>query len=824
MEDEGRLSSSSEFGILLRRYRIAAGLSQEALAERARMSSDGISALERGHRRTPQRETLALLLGALALDDEQRCDFEAAARASVPRGPGGTSVTSGPWPIGGTATLPLAFTSFVGRDTELGEISTLMRERRLVTLTGAGGVGKTQTALRVATALHDGETRAVCFVGLAPLTDTSLVASAVASSVGVQEVPTRPLLDTLIAYLKDKALLLLLDNCEHVIAEAANVAGALLQGCPNVRILATSREPLRAAGEHAYRLPSLSVASAVELFTERARAVNHRFALADDNSPSVGEICRCLDGIPLAIELAAARVNSLPITAIAQRLDDRFRILTSGDRTALPRQQTMRATIDWSYDLLSEHEKRVFERLSVFTGGCTLDTATPVCASDGVLEADVLALIASLVDKSLVTVDFERSEPRYKLLESFRDYAHEKLVERGDYDAAATRHALAFLKLAERFDLAICFESDAARAAYVSAEPDNWRAALQWALAGRADTLCGLRLAGPIARLWADVMPVEAGRLIDTALRLVDAQTPAEVSANLQLAACIVALCLGEHRKAYASGMRAIELYQPGVDAVALLRAKHYTAIALVNLRRAAEAKRLLHEVLPLARALRCGRIEGHALRQLGEAAILEGARVAALSYFEQARAVFGAAGCTAVGATVLVTHISLLKFLAGDVNGALEDALNGISELRALGWRGGMLTTALCQAGAYLVELGRYEEAKSEALEALAETGKDHPWLVCLVLLVLVAIATRRPTTSDKDAAASYLEATRTMGFVKAQYVALGCTPELFEQLQYDRIMSFLHETLGSDEVNRITELSSTLTQEEATELALSL
>lgn len=824
MEDEERLSGSSEFGILLRRYRIASGLSQEALAERARMSSDGISALERGHRRTPQRETLALLAGALTLDDEQRREFEAAARSSVPRGPGGASVTVGPWAPGGTATLPLALTSFVGRDTELGDISTLVRERRLVTLTGAGGVGKTQTALRVATALRDGETRAVCFVGLAPLTDTSLVASAVASSVGVQEVPNRPLLDTLIAYLKDKALLLLLDNCEHVITEAANVAGSLLHSCPKVRILATSREPLRAAGEHAYRLPSLSVASAVELFTERARAVNYRFGLADDNSPSVGEICRCLDGIPLAIELAAARVNSLPITAIAQRLDDRFRILTGGDRTALPRQQTMRATIDWSYDLLSEQEKRVFERLSVFAGGCTLDTAIHVCANDGVAEADVLALIASLVDKSLVTVDFERSEPRYKLLESFRDYAREKLAAKGDYDAVAYRHALAFLKLAERFDRAICFESDEARAGYVSAEPDNWRAALQWALTGRADTLCGLRLAGPVARLWADVMPEEAGRLIETALRLVDEETPTEVAANLQLAACIVALCLGEHRKAYASGMHAIELYQPGEDAVALLRAKHYTAISLVNLRQAAEAKRLLHEVSPLARALQCGRIEGHALRQLGEVSILEGERVTARSYFEQARAVFGAAGCNAVGATVLVTHISLLKFLAGDVNGALQDGLDGISELRELGWRGGMLTTALCQVGAYLVELGRYEEAKSEALEALAEGGKDHPWLVCLVLLVLVAISTRRPVTTDNDAADKNLEATRVMGFVKAQYAALECTPELFEQQQYDRIMSFLHETLGSDKVNHIMELGSALTQEEAIELALRL
>ena len=346
MEDEGRLTVSSDFGNLLRRYRLAAGLSQQALAERARMSSDGISALERGHRRTPQRETVALLASALALRAEQRLEFEAAAaRAPLPRR---GVLTVGPWVDDGSATLPFALTSFVGRETELKEIAALLCDHRLVTITGAGGVGKTQTALHVASALGDDAQGSVAFVGLAPLTDSSQVLPTIASSLRLQEVPHRRLSETLVAYLKNKSLLLLLDNCEHVIAEAANTATTLLLGCPNVRILATSREPLRAAGESAYRLASLTEPSAVKLFLDRASAADHRFSHSTQNEAAVAKICRLLEGIPLAIELAAARVNVLPVESLAAKLDDRFSVLTGGVRTALPRQQTMRATIKWS--------------------------------------------------------------------------------------------------------------------------------------------------------------------------------------------------------------------------------------------------------------------------------------------------------------------------------------------------------------------------------------------------------------------------------------------------------------------------------------------
>ena len=512
MEDEGRSHGAPDFGTLLRRHRLAAGLSQEALAERARISLNGISALERGYRRTPQRETLVLLVGALALNDDQRRAFEAAAvPPSSPRHRGERSVTVGPWPSAGSTSLPLALTRFVGRDVELDEIAVLVRDHRLVTVAGAGGVGKTQTALQVAAALGDGADGPVCFVALAPIRDPSLVAIAIASALGVQEVPNRPPLDTLIVHLKNKALLLIVDNCEHVIQEVTTVAQGLLAACPRVRILATSREPLLAAGERTYRLPSLRFPTieaaghlrasdaleyaAMTLFADRAQGVDAHFTLTDENAPIVGEICRHLEGIPLAIELAAARVNVLPLKQLAAQLDDCLRVLTRGERGAPPRQQTMRAAIDWSYNLLGAEEQRVFECLSVLAGGGSLEAATSICTSSDVAKDDVLDLISSLIDKSLVAADLRAAASRYRLLEPFREYAREKLGMRGEEQIVAHRHALTYLELAERLEDAFDTTPDPMWIPLARAELENWRAVLDWALSARNQVELGQRLA-----------------------------------------------------------------------------------------------------------------------------------------------------------------------------------------------------------------------------------------------------------------------------------------------------------------------------------------
>ena len=269
----------------------------------------------------------------------------------------------------------------------------------------------------------------------------------IASTFGLREQPNRPLLDVVTRYLRPRRLLLILDNCEHLVEEVANVAAAILRAAPHVRLLATSREPLRIGGEHVYRVPSLAVPpdgaltseealqyGAIALFAERARASDSRFALTDEIAPIVADICRRLDGIALAIELAAARVRMLPPRRLAQKLDERFRVLTGGNRTALPRQQTMRALIDWSHDLLTEPEQRLFRRLSIFVGGCSLEAAESVCPDDTLDALDVVDLLSSLVDKSLVVAEVDSS--RYRLLESTRAFALEKLEHSGESESS----------------------------------------------------------------------------------------------------------------------------------------------------------------------------------------------------------------------------------------------------------------------------------------------------------------------------------------------------------------------------------------------------
>ena len=470
VENEGRASGSPGFGTLLRQHRLAAGLSQEALAERAHMSANGIGALERGYRQAPQRETIALLAGALALDDEQRLVFEAHAprqrgHVSAPK-PSLLRIVRSDTRATQRHNLPHRVTSFVGREHEVAEIAALLREHRFVTVVGAGGVGKTRVAVEVASRFLDDFPDGICLVDLAPLTDQTLVPGAVLSALRLPSTAL-PALNAVVAHLKTRKMLLILDNCEHVIAAAREVAASIVQSSPHAHILATSREALEISGEWVYRLPSLAVPpgsfrssrdaseySAIALFIDRARAVDTRFGLTDNNSRDVAEICRRLDGIPLAIELAAARVKALTPRQISRWLDQRFRLLTGGDSRAVPRHQTMTALIDWSYDLLTLREQRFLEALSVFVGGCTLEAATAVCAAEEEDDLDVIDIIASLVTKSMLVAELVGDEQRYHLLETSRQYAREKLIARDEQEQVGRRHARFYVELAEQLETA----------------------------------------------------------------------------------------------------------------------------------------------------------------------------------------------------------------------------------------------------------------------------------------------------------------------------------------------------------------------------------
>jgi predicted ATPase/DNA-binding XRE family transcriptional regulator len=815
MEDGGH-DRAPDFGPLLRRYRLAAGLSQESLAERARLSPYGISALERGYRRTPQRETLELLAGALALNDAQRRAFEtAAARAVSPRRRDKAAVTVGPWPNAGSADLPLALTRFIGRGDELDEIAALLHEHRLVTITGAGGVGKTQTALRAATVSDESE-HGVCFVNLARIGDPSLVATAIAGALGVQEVPNHPLLETLIAFLKDKTMLLLIDNCEHVIAVAATAADSLLRACPSLRILATSREPLKAAGERTYRLPSLGKDDAVALFTDRAQAADVRFSLTDENEPIVGEICRRLSGIPLAIELAAAQVPVLPVSSLGKELRNHFQVLIAGDRTAPTRQQTMHAAIDWSYALLTRPEQHLFERLSIFAGGCTVEAARIVCEGEDVAPDDVLPLISALVSKSLVLADVEGHEPRYRLLEPFRDYAREKLKNHGEEAAVARRHVLAYLELARRF-----VRREQHHAVYYAHPRDeigNWRGAVQWALAEGNELLIGQRLVAKVVSLWAGTPDLlgDARRWIPAALDLVNERTPPSVVAELKLAEAHLAMHLDHHTLQLSSAREAIAYYRRVGDEFGLMRSQIDAGNALFDVERNDEARVILEEALSIARKLGNRWDIANVLRHLG-ACLNPGDLVASRKYLTEAFLLIKAAD-DQIDLELVAIDFASLAFSEGDSESAVRQIVELFANGRRLYSSRRIAVLAQVSVSGYLITVGRHEEAQKYARAALGAARAEHLDVYAAKALGhLAAIAALGEASRSPDARA---KAARILGFTGARLQAVGSAPVD----DFDPALAALRETMGASAVARLVAEGTTMTEEEAVDAAAAL
>jgi non-specific serine/threonine protein kinase len=531
---------SAHFGDVLRDYRRAAGLTQEELAERAGISPRSISEMERGGAHVPRRDTVALLAGALELAGPERDAFVALIdqrRRQLTSATHGDPIFEQP-----RHNLPRLLTSFVGREPDLEQLAPLVASSPLLTLVGAGGVGKTRLAQELVRQLAGSYVDGSWLVELASLIDATLLPGAIAAAVGLHDIQTRNVTGVLTDYLSQRRLLLVLDNCEHLVDACAELVVHLLRACRGLHVLVTSREPLAIPGEVIRRVLPLEVpdlqkplvpqqlmySAAVRLFIERARAVNPSMALNAQNAAAIARICVGVDGIPLAIELAAARTRMLSVEQLAERLEYDAGVLAATNRGGLPQHRTMRATLDWSHAFLGEGEQVLLRRLSVFAGGWTLAAAESVCSGDGVERDSVLDLLAQLVDRSLVQVDARDAVARFRLLEPVRQYAAERLEAAGESATTRARHAAAMLVLVFTHQAGGPGPDEIASLDRLEVEHDNLRAALRWTLS-HGEGLAALRCSAALFRFWERRGHFQEGcAWLERTLRSVsDAPTPA---------------------------------------------------------------------------------------------------------------------------------------------------------------------------------------------------------------------------------------------------------------------------------------------------------
>jgi predicted ATPase/DNA-binding SARP family transcriptional activator len=725
-----------------------------------------------------------------------------------------TAVSDRPMPPPRLHNLPVALTSFIGRARERAELTRLLSTTCLLTLTGAGGCGKTRLALVVAGDLLGDYPDGVWLIELAALADGALLPQAVATALGVREEAQRSLIFTLVDALRSRTLLLVLDNCEHLIDACAQLAETLLSACPQLCILATSREVLGFAGETTWLVPSLAVpdpyhlpalmelseVEAVRLFVERAAAALPTFALTAANAAVVAQICRQLDGIPLAIELAAVWVKVISVNQLAARLDDSLRLLAAGSRTAPPRHQTLRATIDWSYDLLSEPEQALFRRLAVFAGGWTLEAAEAVCASASGMVNDVLELLAHLVDKSLVVVDTPPSgSVRYRLLEPIRQYAHTKLMESEDAPAIRQQHAQFFLALSEEAEPQLDGAQQVAWLNRLEQEHDNLRAVLRWFIE-RREAVPGVRLGVALWRFWRT-----RGHLTEGRARLAELlalhthvfpSTSVEPAAEWALARASALVAAGDLAAEQDEYATARVLLGEGLALGRELRDERCIARALGGLGLLAlaqgddaQAMPLLEESLTLSRK----RGDQHLI-----AGILDCLGVLALNQGDDARAM-----------TLLEESLALSRDL-GDTRG-IADAL------RSLGWlalnQGDLArAAALLEDSLALYRKHGYVQYIAWALHSLASVAllqgnNEHAAALCVESLTLGRKAADRyiiawcleDVAGVAMAQGDSLHAALLMGAAEGLRTTIGARLLAFDRVRYERTVAAVRAALDA-------------------------
>ncbi len=636
--------------------------------------------------------------------------------------------------------LPVQLTTFVGRERDMAEVIRLLSGSRLLTLTGPGGGGKTRLALQVAAEILAEYRDGVWLAALATVTDPAFVPHTVATALSVREHPSQRPTATLAEDLRSKNLLLILDNCEHVIGACALLADELLRTCPRLRILTTSREALRIPGEVVYPVPSLTLpdrgrpsvdglkrSEAGRLFIERATLAQPGFTLQDGEAEALAEICRRLDGNPLAIELAAARVRVLSILQIAARLDDRFRLLTEGGRTTLPRHQTLQAAIDWSHDLLTERERILFRRLSAFAGGWTLAAVEEICAGDGVEGTDVLDLLTRLVEKSLVIAESQVSEVRYRMLETIREYARAKLSHAGEAITVYRRHLDWFLSLAERARLALRRPNEAEWLSRLHADHDNFRAALKTSLTqGTAEE--GLRLRVALAGFWYRRGHLIEGRMWLEAALARSEGVRASVRAEALHAAGRLATGLSDYDAAHAFHEESLQIFREAGDNREMAESLHALGRVAEVRDDCAAARPLYEESLAIFRELGDRRGMAAVLIDLGRVTHMQGEITLSRPLLDQGLAISRELGERLIVGAALHALGSAWRDRA-DYNTARSLLEEGMAIFQQLGDER-YIAWSLSGLGAIACRLGKYDEARrhyEDSLRVFREVGDRH-------------------------------------------------------------------------------------------------
>ncbi|MBI3659152.1 tetratricopeptide repeat protein [Candidatus Acetothermia bacterium] len=753
--------------------------------------------------------------------------------------------------------LPQQLTSFIGRGREMGEIRRLITDveahhaaplQRLVTLTGVGGCGKTRLGLQIASHLLKEYADGVWWVELASLTDPNLVVQAIASALGVKEQAGRQLLATVADYLHAKQVLLVLDNCEHLIEACAKVVQELLKACPKLQMLVTSREPLGILGETVWQVPPLSVPDtpslpsvgaelvsalqkyeSVSLFVERARANESKFRLSEENAQAIAQVCSQLDGIPLAIELAAARVRALSVEQIAARLDDRFHLLTGGNRAALPRHQTLQATMDWSYQLLSEKEQALLRRLSVFAGGWTLEAAEAVCADELIQSQEVLKLLMHLVDKSLVLVEKRGEALRYKLLETVRQYGAEKLKEAGETECMQSRHLDFYLKLAEEAEPELTGPKQKEYLDLLEQEHDNLRVTIAWAQEGE-QLKKGLRLAGALGRFWlVRGYWMEGQKMLSQVLErevILSIELKAKAyewagilmyeQGGYEIAKQLLNQSLDMHQKmgeqsdiahilnslgmiAHRQGdyIVAHNFYGQSLAIMQKLGDKRGIAQSLVNLGNVVElqgdyttAKKLYQQGLAICQELGFKRGISASLNNLGNIADEQNDYVAAHSFYEQSLVIKREIG-EKNGIAISLNNLGVVAEKQRDYAMAQSFYEHSLLIRRELGDKRG-IALSLHNLGVVARKQSKHKSAQSLLKQGLVirrEIGDKYNSIISLENLAQLA-CTQKQTEW----------AVQLFGAAEALREALGSPLSAADRAEYDLVIASLHTTLGDE------------------------